>query len=281
MTDSWKQAPVSQSMTGNVIRIGSDKSLLDAQTLMTQAKLTRLVVTDRSGKLYGLITRRDVVRFLSSDRSSRPLDSIKVREAASAPAITLRPTDDVSTAAKIMSRKGISSIVVTDDAGEILGIITKTDLCFYFSISKSTQKAGEYMTRKVYTARPTHSIFFVASLMARQGISRIPVVADGVLRGMITLYDIVRTAPALRPEPARMRGQRTYTTGVLIPTAKLAAMTALDVMTTKVITVTPDEPMPRAAELMIENGISGLPVVDEKGRLRGIVTKTDIVRAIT
>jgi len=267
-------------MTGNVIRIGSDNSLLDAQTLMSQAKLARLAVTDRSGKLYGLITRRDLVRFLISDRSGRPLDSIRVREAASTPAITLRPTDDVSTAARIMTRKGISSIVVTDNGSEILGIITKTDLCFYYSISKSTSKINEYMTRKVFTARPTHSIFFVASLMARHGISRIPVVDGGILRGLITLSDIVRTAPAMRPTSKRMRGTRTHANSVLVPTAKLTSMTALDVMAVKLITVILDEPLTRAAELMVENGISGLPVVDERGRLRGIVTKTDIVRAI-
>jgi CBS domain-containing protein len=51
-------------------------------------------------------------------------------------------------------------------------------------------------------------------------------------------------------------------------------------MTQRTLTISPDEPLSRAADLMIEHGISGLPVVDSKGRVEGILTKTDIIRAI-
>jgi CBS domain-containing protein len=51
-------------------------------------------------------------------------------------------------------------------------------------------------------------------------------------------------------------------------------------MTQHPLTVMPETALSAAAELMIEHGISGLPVVDSKNRLRGIITKTDIVRAI-
>ena len=51
---------------------------------------------------------------------------MRVREAMSAPVITLRPTDTLVDAARVMSRKGISSIVVTDDGNVVLGIVTNT-----------------------------------------------------------------------------------------------------------------------------------------------------------
>ena len=51
-------------------------------------------------------------------------------------------------------------------------------------------------------------------------------------------------------------------------------------MTPKPVTITANDLLSRAAELMIEHGISGLPVTDPKGRLCGIITKTDIVRTI-
>ena len=50
-------------------------------------------------------------------------------------------------------------------------------------------------------------------------------------------------------------------------------------MTAKPLTVTPEEPVSSAAKLMIDHGISGLPAI-EKGNLRSIVTKTDIIRAM-
>ena len=279
MVDSWRNDPIADAMTGNIIRIRPDESLYDALKLLNESKLTRLVVVGKSGKLQGIITRRDLVRFLSSDKSARPLDAVLVREAMSTPVITLRPIDKLVDAARMMKKKGISSIVVTDDGTEILGIITKTDLCFHFSLFTSEEKVRGYMTRKVFTVRPMHSIFFVTSLLARQGISRVPVVDDR-LQGMITLSDIVKSAPVMRPETVPNKESQRINEAILAPTAKLTAMTATDVMTPNPVTVTPDDLLSRAAELMIEHGISGLPVLDPKGMVRGVITKTDVVRAI-
>jgi CBS domain-containing protein len=55
-------------------------------------------------------------------------------------------------------------------------------------------------------------------------------------------------------------------------------MRVLDVMTTEVVTVTPDDGLKAAARIMIEKGISGLPVVDADGRLAGIITEADFVK---
>ncbi|MBW3540709.1 MAG: CBS domain-containing protein [Planctomycetes bacterium] len=50
---------------------------------------------------------------------------------------------------------------------------------------------------------------------------------------------------------------------------------ARDVMTRTVLSVTPDTPLTDAMELIVENRISGLPVVDEQGHLAGIITEAD------
>jgi CBS domain-containing protein len=55
-------------------------------------------------------------------------------------------------------------------------------------------------------------------------------------------------------------------------------MRTLDVMTRQVITVGPDTSISEAARLMLENRISGLPVVEGRGRLIGIVTEGDFLR---
>lgn len=53
-----------------------------------------------------------------------------------------------------------------------------------------------------------------------------------------------------------------------------------DVMTTKVITVRPDTPAPDIAKLLVENRISGVPVVDEEGRVVGVVSEGDLIRRL-
>ena len=56
-------------------------------------------------------------------------------------------------------------------------------------------------------------------------------------------------------------------------------MKVIDVMTTDVITVTPEAPLKEAARQMINAGVSGLPVVDAGGRVVGIITEADFVEA--
>ena len=58
-------------MTGNIVHIRLDSTLLDTQDVMIKPKLTRLVVTNRVGKLRGIITRRDIVRLLNADKTER------------------------------------------------------------------------------------------------------------------------------------------------------------------------------------------------------------------
>lgn len=53
--------------------------------------------------------------------------------------------------------------------------------------------------------------------------------------------------------------------------------TAKDIMTTKVITVKPDTDILQAAKLLLDNHINGLPVVDDDGRLHGIICQADLI----
>ena len=264
-------------MTSNVIKIASDATLYHAQKLMSEAPLSRLVVTNNNGRLHGMITQRDIVRFLGRDKSERPLEEISVKEIMSTPAVELKPSNTLVDAASAMKKKGISSVVITGEDEEVIGIVTKTDICYHFSQGHSKLRVEDVMTRKVFTVRPTHSIFFVASLLARQGISRVPVVEGETLRGIITLVDMTGSAVVMRPELLEGSDELCRT----VSTAKLRAMTASDIMKPNPITIRTEEPLTKAAKLMIEHRISGIPAVDSKKILHGIVTKTDIVRAIS
>jgi CBS domain-containing protein len=57
-------------------------------------------------------------------------------------------------------------------------------------------------------------------------------------------------------------------------------MKAVDIMTPKVLSVSPDAPILEAMQLMLVNGVSGLPVIDQHGKLTGIVTEGDLLRRV-
>lgn len=52
---------------------------------------------------------------------------------------------------------------------------------------------------------------------------------------------------------------------------------AQDIMTKELITVSPDTEITRAAEILLDHHINGLPVVDAQGRLQGIICQSDLV----
>ncbi len=50
-----------------------------------------------------------------------------------------------------------------------------------------------------------------------------------------------------------------------------------EIMTREVLTVTPDTEITRATKLLIDNRINGLPVVDEEGKIKGILCQSDLI----
>ena len=143
-------------------------------------------------------------------------------------------------------------------------------------------RAADIMTERVLRVRPETSVLDIATTLSERGISALPVVdAEDRLVGIVTEGDLMR-----RPEIGTDVSQRTAEPDSLLERlsravayVKMHGTTAADVMTRNVITVTPDTPLSKIAELMASRNIKRVPVVDE-GDLIGIVSRLDLVRAL-
>ncbi len=145
----------------------------------------------------------------------------------------------------------------------------------------TTLTARDLMTPDVVTVPPDAPALAVARLLADRGISAVPVTdAEGRLRGIVTEGDLMRRLAAaedqkpswltaLFADPARQAERFARTHG----------KTAQDIMTERVVTATPGASASHIATLMEENGIRRV-VVTEEGRLRGIVSRADLLRAL-
>jgi len=138
----------------------------------------------------------------------------------------------------------------------------------------TTVKVEEVMTRDVATVAPQAQLRVVAEILARRGISGVPVVDGGRVLGVVSEADIVEKE-AIELQPARFA--RLLGRGRV--GAKKAARTAQEAMTSPAVTVAPHLDVARAARLMVERSINRLPVVTEDGALVGIVSRADLVRA--
>lgn len=139
-------------------------------------------------------------------------------------------------------------------------------------------KVCDLMTSEVATVTPAMSLRDAAALLAAKGISGVPVLntANEVV-GVLSEADIVVKAGG---EVARNRLLGWLLESDLDLDAKIRAETVDDAMTAPPVTISPKRPVHEAARLMVAENVNRLPVVD-KGKLVGVVTRADIVRAFT
>lgn len=133
------------------------------------------------------------------------------------------------------------------------------------------------MTTKVITATPATTFRELVELLERNRVSALPVIDDDRrVVGIVSEADLlIKQAYPHGDSDAGMlqalRHPRQF--------GKAEATHAAQVMTSKVVTVPLGTPVAAAARLMIRLGIKRLPVVDERGRLAGIATRADLLKA--
>ena len=141
-------------------------------------------------------------------------------------------------------------------------------------------KVRDVMARSVVTADPGTPLKDVAGLLVDRRISGVPVLdSHGTVVGVVSEADLLvkeQGPDAIRHRRmARFFGDSSESRAQL---AKLTAVTAGEAMTTPAVTIGSGRPISEAAALMTARKVNRLPVVDD-GRLVGIVTRADLVRA--
>jgi CBS domain-containing protein len=144
---------------------------------------------------------------------------------------------------------------------------------------RNTVKVRDLMTTEVVTVGPETPLRDVARILADNRISGLPVVdAQGDVLGVVSEADIVMKAKGTE------EGKGGFLSWLFLEGVeaedKLAARTAGEAMSAPAIVIEPDRPVHEAAATMTEMGVNRLPVVED-GKLVGLVTRADLVRAFT
>lgn len=133
------------------------------------------------------------------------MDDIFVARLMSSNLHTVTPDTLVEEAASILLDKGVSSVVVVDDAGELAGILTSTDFVQIVAERrpKDETPVSSYMTEEVITATAQDLVRDVADTMLEHGVHHVPIVSedDGVV-GIVTTTDLAAyVSHSVTPSP--------------------------------------------------------------------------------
>jgi acetoin utilization protein AcuB len=126
----------------------------------------------------------------------------------------------------------------------------------------------DWMTKDPITITENTSMIKAIHIMSERRFRRLPVVAAGRLVGMVTDRDLKEASPS-----------KATTLDVHELYYLLAELQVKEIMSRNPVSVSQDDTVEHAAQIMLEHTISGLPVVDGSGKVVGIITQSDVFRA--
>lgn len=126
----------------------------------------------------------------------------------------------------------------------------------------------EWMTKDPMSVQAKDSLLHARVLMKKHRIRHLPVVAGETVVGVLSDRDLRDYTPS-----------NCTSLDVFEMHYLIAKLTVDDAMSPRPVTISPEDPVTRAAELMLKKRIGCLPV-ESGGRLVGILTESDLLRAL-
>lgn len=246
------------------LKVHENDTLSSCLSLFKKETPPVLAVLDEEGNYKGVISRKWIIRS-SLDYSKTKVKSLM----RSAPTVTLQ--DSLSKVAKLMIGSEIRQLPVYHGE-KLLGFVTDEDVIHGAVIEQwGNTRVEEIMTKKPFVVEADESLGAVLSLSRSEGISHVPIVRDGKLVGIVSIYDIIESV--FQPRQVQRVGERV---GEKVPVLSIPAKA---IMVKPVITVLPETKLRDAEEQMHKFNISSLVIVS-KGRPAGIITKRDFLEPL-
>jgi CBS domain-containing protein len=266
---------VAKQYSTPVITVSPDSSVFDALKEMQNKFVKRLVITNGTIPL-GIITERDINKFLEDDKTVRAVDEIPIKHLMQKNIVLITDglEDDFYQCASKMENLKIGSVILVDKNGYLSGIISRTDIVkSYANIFGGKYLVKDFMSTKIVTCRKSDSLKFALNLMNQNKVSRLIVTnQNGVAIGLITTNTLLNHSDYFTKGNTRSRDY-------LLPLNKEVIVN--DLLEENLVVINEDDDLASAASLMIKYKISGIPVLDSKQNLIGLVSKTDVVKAFS
>ena len=134
-----KNDPITKILSKNVESIQEGQSLSEVRRLMTDLSIHHVPIV-KGNKLVGIVSFTDMMKLslVTSGATEHTIDAIidqqfTIKDVMSADPVTLGHTDNIRQAAEILAEGKFHSLPVTDNGGDLIGILTTTDLIRYLN----------------------------------------------------------------------------------------------------------------------------------------------------
>ena len=306
---------VGDAMTREVARVREHTSVRELVAMLVGQGFRALPVVDDGDRVIGIVTGGDLIERgglharidslagLDADGLRRELEAVGrtnqfATHVMTAPVVTAHPGEPITEATHRMVQRRLKRLPVVDDAGRLVGMLSRADVLRTVGEGYARADAGpddatlahartvgEVARSDVPTVGPDAPLPEVLDAVVSTRLLRAVVVdADRRVLGVVSDAELVRVVdPAAHPtllqalaarlpfgrhgpeEQERLKGAPTH---------------AADVMLAPPVTVAAETPLPAAIRVMLDAQRKILPVVDADGRLTGAVDRADLLRAV-
>ena len=138
-------ATVKDVMTADVVAVHGDTSFKEMASLLSTSRISALPVLDEAEQVIGVVSEADML-IKEADQASYPgffsglrrrrdhekAAGICAADLMTSPAIVIRPDEPAQHAARLMYERGVKRLLVVDEAGHLLGIVSRSDVLGVF-----------------------------------------------------------------------------------------------------------------------------------------------------
>ncbi|MGQ0771355.1 MAG: CBS domain-containing protein [Nitrososphaerota archaeon] len=264
----------------DVIGVQKDTNLYDIILNLTTNKISKIFIYDKN-RPVGVITDKDVTRFLFIDKSGRDLHGISAQEIMNGICF-IASNLTCQQAAQMMLINKISTLGISTKE-KFDGIITKTDLLRYYATREHDKsKVSDYMTISYFSAPDHDRLYDIIRKMISCDISRIVITNKQNPIGVLTIGDIFRITMNIDKLSIVKSSLSNYSEqdGLWSATGFVGSQLAGEIMTEGIISADANTDMLTAAKTLLDKKIDSLGINNSNGQLVGLVDKTNILHAL-
>ncbi len=248
---------ITEIFSPNPVVVTQNTTVEKCISTMRDKRISCLVICDDKIPV-GIYTESDIVHTLNSGEEFK---KNPIRHYMSAPVLTANHTSSVFEVSYTLTKHNIRHMVITNDAGEALGVVTQTDIIAHMGIEHfmGARTINSVMSKNNVTASRETPVRKAIAQMGCYGSDCVLVEDDGQAIGILTERDIAT---------------------LIMGEKDLNQLVMEDVMTSPVVTVQSDISTLKAVEIMNANKMRRLVVVSPKDETLGVLLQDNIVREL-
>jgi CBS domain-containing protein len=247
------------------IIIDKSEKLSRALDLMDKFETRRLLVMHNED-IQGIVTMRSITRELGTRKKSNlPASAMHVITATSNNYNKVFPDMPVIDGIVLMNKN--NGILLVMDNKSVIGWVTPQEIIMNYPIDNFF--AGETMWPPVIIG-PGERVIHARRIMLDNDISRLLVLENGSLVGIITENDIANSLRAFRDIVSGSKQDN-----------RIKNLLVEDIMTRGVISVKTNTPIKEVIDIILEKNLGGMPVVNLKGEVVGVITRRSLIETIS